>query len=62
MPAILGKKAGMTNIFDDRGRFVPVTVIEAGPCQVLQVKTAETDGYDAVQLGYEDKAARRATR
>jgi large subunit ribosomal protein L3 len=62
MPAILGKKAGMTNVFDDQGRYIPVTVIEAGPCQVLQVKTSETDGYNAVQLGYEDKPPRRATQ
>jgi len=62
MPAILGKKAGMTNIFDDQGHYIPVTVIEAGPCQVLQVKTAETDGYNAVQLGYAEKPSRRATK
>jgi len=62
MPAILGKKVGMTNVYDDRGRYVPVTVIEAGPCQVLQVKTVETDGYNAVQMGFEEKAARRATQ
>ena len=49
MPAILGKKVGMTNVFDDKGRQVPVTVIEAGPCQVLQVKSVEADGYNAVQ-------------
>jgi len=52
MPAILGKKAGMTSVYDDQGRQVPVTVIEAGPCQVLQIKTVETDGYNAVQLGF----------
>lgn len=62
MPAILGKKAGMTSVFDDQGRQVPVTVIEAGPCQVLQVKTTETDGYGAVQMGFEDRSARRASR
>jgi large subunit ribosomal protein L3 len=62
MPAILGKKVGMTNVYDEQGRYVPVTVIEAGPCQVLQVKTVETDGYNAVQMGFEEKAARRATQ
>jgi len=62
MPAILGKKIGMTSIYDDQGRQVPVTVIEAGPCQVLQVKTAETDGYAAVQLGFEEKPDRLATQ
>jgi large subunit ribosomal protein L3 len=62
MPAILGKKVGMTNVYDDQGRYVPVTVIEAGPCQVLQIKTRETDGYNAVQMGFEEKAARRATQ
>jgi large subunit ribosomal protein L3 len=52
--SILGKKVGMTQIFDDRGRAVPVTVIEAGPCVVTQKKTAERDGYEAVQVGYGD--------
>jgi large subunit ribosomal protein L3 len=61
MPAILGKKVGMTSVFDDRGRQVPVTVIEAGPCQVLQVKTVESDGYNAVQLGFAEKPARLVT-
>jgi len=58
MPAILGKKAGMTSVYDDRGRQIPVTVIEAGPCQVLQIKTVETDGYNAVQLGFGEVAER----
>lgn len=52
---ILGKKVGMTQIFSDAGELLPVTVIEVQPNTVLQVKTAETDGYNAVQLGYEDK-------
>jgi large subunit ribosomal protein L3 len=60
MPAILGKKVGMTSVYDDQGRQVPVTVIEAGPCQVLQVKTVETDGYNAVQLGFDDVSDRAA--
>lgn len=51
---ILGKKLGMTQIFDDNGRFVAVTVVEAGPCTVLQKKTKETDGYEAVQVGFGD--------
>jgi len=55
MLGILGKKIGMTNIFDEAGRNVPVTVIEAGPCYVLQVKTKATDGYDAVQMGFGEK-------
>ena len=52
MKAIIGKKVGMTQIFDENGAVIPVTVIEAGPCTVVQVKTVETDGYNAVQLGY----------
>ena len=51
---IIGKKLGMTQIFGENGIAIPVTVIEAGPCYVVQKKTAETDGYDAVQLGFED--------
>ena len=50
--AIIGRKVGMTQIFDEKGNVIPVTVIEAGPCNVVQVKTVETDGYDAVQLGF----------
>src|SRR5436309_16117494 len=53
-PALLGKKIGMTRIYDDKGSIVPVTVVEAGPCAVTQVKTTETDGYHAVQLGFKD--------
>ena len=51
---IIGKKIGMTQIFDEIGNVIPVTIIEAGPCYVAQKKTAETDGYDAVQLGFMD--------
>ena len=54
MKAIIGKKVGMTQIFDETGHVIPVTVIEAGPCVVTQKKTSEKDGYEAVQLGYED--------
>ena len=51
---IIGKKIGMTQIFDEIGNVIPVTVIEAGPCVVAQKKTVENDGYDAVQLGFMD--------
>jgi len=54
VPGILGRKIGMTQIFDDNGKRVPVTVMEAGPCVVLEVKTSEKHGYDAVQLGFDD--------
>ena len=49
---IIGKKLGMTQIFDEKGNVIPVTVIEAGPCVVAQVKSVETDGYDSIQLGF----------
>lgn len=52
MKALIGKKIGMTHIFDEKGTVVPVTVVEAGPCTVVQVKTPKTDGYSAVQLGF----------
>ena len=51
---LIGKKLGMTQIFDEQGKVIPVTVIEAGPCVVAQVKTVETDGYNAIQLGFGD--------
>lgn len=59
--AILGRKIGMTRLYDDQGRNVPVTVIEAGPCFVSQIKSAQSDGYDAVQLAYGDMKARSST-
>ncbi|MDD4772301.1 MAG: 50S ribosomal protein L3 [Eubacteriales bacterium] len=59
---IIGKKIGMTQIFDEIGNFIPVTVIEAGPCVVVQKKTAEHDGYDALQLGFADIAERKVTK
>ena len=59
---ILGRKVGMTQVYDESGAVVPVTVIQAGPCRVLQVKTQERDGYEAVQLGYLDKPRRLASR
>jgi large subunit ribosomal protein L3 len=60
--AIIGKKLGMTQIFDEVGRVVPVTVIQAGPCIVMQKKTAEKDGYEAIQLGYDAVAERKLTK
>jgi len=60
--AIIGKKIGMTQIFDEAGKVIPVTVIEAGPCTIVQKKTAEKDGYDAVQLGFQDVAERKLTK
>jgi len=60
--AIIGKKVGMTQIFDESGKVIPVTVIEAGPCTVVQKKTAETDGYDSVQLGFEDVGEKKVTK
>jgi len=59
---ILGQKVGMTQVYDETGDVIPVTVIQAGPCHVLQLRTAERDGYDAVQLGYGDKPRRLARR
>ena len=62
MKGILGKKVGMTQIFDEQGEVVPVTVIEAGPCYVAQIKTVERDGYSAVQLGFGETKSRRLTQ
>ncbi|MBD5095176.1 MAG: 50S ribosomal protein L3 [Subdoligranulum sp.] len=59
---IIGKKMGMTQIFDENGRVIPVTVVEAGPCAVVQKKTVESDGYVAVQLGFGDMSARKVTK
>ena len=60
--AIIGKKLGMTQIFDEAGKVIPVTVIQAGPCTVVQKKTVEKDGYVAVQLGYEEVPERKLTK
>ena len=60
--AIIGKKVGMTQIFDESGKVIPVTVVEAGPCVVTQKKTIETDGYTAVQLGFEDVKESKLTK
>ncbi|MDY7040469.1 MAG: 50S ribosomal protein L3 [Chloroflexota bacterium] len=62
MKGILGKKVGMTQIFDESGEVIPVTVIEAGPCFVVQKKTVERDGYQAVQLGFEEVKPKHLTR
>ncbi len=62
MSGIIGKKIGMTSIFDDNGKNVPCTVIEAGPCVVTQVKTKETDGYEAIQLAYDEKKDKHTTK
>jgi len=62
MPGIIGKKIGMTSLFTSDGKYTPVTLIQAGPCVVTQVKTVETDGYTAVQLGYGEKKLKRVTK
>ncbi len=59
---IIGKKMGMTQIFDENGRVIPVTVVEAGPCAVVQKKTVESDGYVAVQLGFGEVSAKKVTK
>ncbi|MBR1565891.1 MAG: 50S ribosomal protein L3, partial [Oscillospiraceae bacterium] len=60
--AIIGKKVGMTQIFDEAGKVIPVTVIEAGPCTVVSKMTKEKEGYDAVQFGYEEVAEKKLTK
>jgi len=62
MSGLIGKKIGMTSLFDENGKNIPCTVIEAGPCVVTQVRTNEVDGYEALQLGFDDKAEKRATK
>ncbi len=62
MPGLIGKKVGMTTVFSAEGKNIPCTVIEAGPCVVTQIKTVETDGYQAVQLGFEDKKEKHTTK
>ncbi len=62
MKGILGKKLGMTQVFTAEGNVIPVTVIEAGPCVVLQKKDQENDGYEAIQIGFSDKKEKRATK
>lgn len=62
MSGLIGKKIGMTSIFDENGKNIPCTVIEVGPCVVTQVRTKEVDGYEAYQLGFDDKAEKNATK
>lgn len=62
MRGLIGRKVGMTQVFDERGRQVPVTVLEVGPCVVVQRKTAAQDGYDAVQLGFEEQKEHRMSK
>ena len=62
MTGILGKKIGMTSIFDDRGESIPCTVIEAGPCFITQIKTKDIDGYDALQIGFDPKKERTVNK
>jgi large subunit ribosomal protein L3 len=62
MQGLIGKKVGMTSIFDENGKNIPCTVLQAGPCVVTQVKTVEKDGYNAVQLGFEDKKEKHSNK
>ncbi len=62
MPGLIGKKVGMTSVFDENGKQIAVTVIKAGPCVVTQIKTKEKDGYDAVQLAFDDKKEKNTTK
>jgi len=62
MPGLIGKKIGMTSVFDEDGNNIPCTVLEAGPCIVTQVKTVETDGYNAIQLAYDDQKEKNSTK
>ena len=62
MSGLIGKKIGMTSIFDDNGKNIPCTVIEVGPCIVTQVRTKEVDGYEALQLGFDDKTEKNSTK
>ncbi len=62
MPGLIGKKIGMTSVFSADGKNIPCTVIEAGPCVVTQVKTVETDGYDAIQLAFDEKREKSTTK
>jgi len=62
MSGLIGRKIGMTSIFDENGKNIPCTVIEAGPCVVTQVRTNEVDGYEALQLGFDDKSEKHTTK
>ena len=62
MRGLIGKKIGMTQVFTDGGKAVPVTVIEAGPCVVTQIKTKTSDGYDAIQVGFGERKAKHSNK
>ena len=62
MPGLIGKKVGMTSVFDESGNNIPCTVLEVGPCVITQIKTVERDGYKAVQLAFDDKKEKRSTK
>jgi large subunit ribosomal protein L3 len=62
MSGLIGKKIGMTSIYDENGKNIPCTVLQVGPCIVTQVRTKEVDGYEAIQLGFDDKAERHANK
>ena len=62
MSGLIGKKIGMTSIFDENGKNLPCTVIQAGPCVVTQVRTQDTDGYEALQLGFDDKPVKNSNK
>jgi len=62
MPGLIGKKIGMTSIYDEQGKNIPCTIIQAGPCVVTQVKTTDIDGYDAIQVAYDDKKEKNSTK
>ena len=62
MEGIIGKKIGMTSIYSEEGKSIPCTLVEAGPCVVTQIKTEEKDGYHAVQIGFEDKKEKNASK
>jgi large subunit ribosomal protein L3 len=62
MPGLIGKKVGMTSVFDENGNNIPCTVLEVGPCVVTQIKTEESDGYNAVQLAFDEKKERKTTK
>ena len=62
MPGLIGKKIGMTSIYDEQGKNIPCTIIQAGPCVVTQVKTSDIDGYDAIQIAYDDKKEKNSTK
>ena len=62
MQTLIGKKIGMTRVYDDAGKQVPVTVVQVGPCAVIQRKSAKSDGYEAIQIGFEEQKESRLTR